>query len=103
MTSYKEVVMRRKPGSHRHVLWSGLVALALAVLAPAVALGATLHPTLLTKAGYGSFPVGFARTADGNLHVVYATNIGWGDAANGIGAVSISPSGHVGPQVQALA
>jgi hypothetical protein len=66
-------------------------------------MGASLHPKLVAKVGYGTMPIGFARSADGNLHVAYETNTSWGDAASGVGAVSISPSGHVGPQVQALA
>jgi hypothetical protein len=78
-------------------------ALALALLAPAVALSATLKPKLLAKVSYASTPIGFARTADGNLHVAFETNVNWGDSASGVGAVSISPTGHVGPQVQALA
>lgn len=88
-------------------LWprSGLALLGVigALLAPAGAGGAVLHPQLLTKAGYGTLPIGFARSADSRLHVAFETNTSWGDAASGIGAVAISPSGHVGPQVQALA
>jgi hypothetical protein len=71
--------------------------------APAVAGATSLHPTLLTKSAYGAILPGFARTADGTLHVVYETNKGWGDSAYGIGTVAISPSGHVHPAVQALA
>ncbi len=72
-------------------------------LAPGKALGAALHPTLLAQVSYGSTPPAFARTTDGTLHVAFASNINWGDSANGVGAVSISPSGHVLPAVQALA
>jgi hypothetical protein len=79
-----------------------VLALTVALATPAVSSAATLHPTLLEKAGYGAAPVGFARTADGILHVVYQTNVNWGDSANGVGALTISRSGHVGPQVQAL-
>ena len=79
------------------------LALALALLAPTGAVGASLHPSLLAKVGYGTVPIGFARTADGRLHVAFETNTNWGDSASGVGAVSITPSGHVGPQVQALA
>jgi hypothetical protein len=77
--------------------------LALALLLPGGALGASLHPSRLAKVGYGTVPIGFARTADGRLHVAFETNTNWGDSASGVGAVSISASGHVGPQVQALA
>lgn len=80
-----------------------LVGLMAALLAPGGAQGAALHPRLLAKVGYGAVPIGFARSADGRLHVAYETNTSWGDSANGIGALAISPSGHVGPQVQALA
>ncbi len=80
-----------------------LLGLIVAMFAPSGAMAATLHPTLLTKSGYATLPIGFARSADGRFHVVYETNLSWGDAASGIGAVAISPSGKVGPQVQALA
>src|ERR1700760_756997 len=77
--------------------------LTIALLGPGAAVGAALHPKLLAKVGYGTVPIGFARSADGRLHVAFETNTSWGDAASGVGAVAISPSGHVGPQVQALA
>jgi hypothetical protein len=79
-----------------------LTGLGVALLVPGGSVAATLHPTLLAKVGYGATPPGFARSADGTLHVAFETNINWGDSANGVGALSISPSGHVGPQVQAL-
>lgn len=84
----------------RRIVLSGL---ALALVVAGGAAGATLHPKLLAKAGYGTVPIGFARSADGTLHVAFETNTNWGNSASGVGAVSISPSGHVGPQVQALA
>lgn len=79
-----------------------LLDVAIALIAPAAAVAMPLHPTLLAKGS--QFPVApsFARAADGTLHVVFETNINWGNSANGVGAVSISASGHVGPQVQAL-
>src|SRR5579864_4101798 len=77
-------------------------ALALCLIAPLAAAGATLHQTLLAEAGYGPAPVGFARTADGTLHVAFESNISWGDSANGVAVRSISAAGHVGPLVQAL-
>src|SRR6201994_2499125 len=77
--------------------------LTIALLGPGAAVGAALHPKLLAKVGYGTVPIGFARSADGRLHVAFETNTSWGDAASGVGAVAISPSGSVGPQVQALA
>jgi hypothetical protein len=73
------------------------------LLAPNGAAGATLHPKLLAKVSYGTTPIGFARSGDGRLHVAFETNTSWGDAASGVGAVAISPSGKVGAQVQALA
>ncbi|MGZ4258726.1 MAG: hypothetical protein ACXVR0_00215 [Solirubrobacteraceae bacterium] len=76
--------------------------LAGALLAPGGAVGSSLHPKLLAKVGYGTTPIGFARAADGALHVAFEANTSWGDSASGVGAVSITPSGHVGPQVQAL-
>ena len=86
----------------RAPLRSVLLGLTLALLGAGGAAGATLHPKLITKAGYGGVPIGFARSADGSLHVAFETNTSWGDTASGVGAVSISPSGHLGPQVQAL-
>lgn len=78
--------------------------LALALLAPAGALAAKkLKATLIADhTSPGPTPDGFARTGDGTLHVVFETNTAEGRSANGVGAVAISPSGHVGPQVQAL-
>lgn len=78
--------------------------LALVLLAPAAALASKkLQVTpIAPRTSPTTTPDGFARTADGTLHVVYQTNTALGMSANGIGAVSISPSGHVGPQVQAL-
>ena len=86
----------------RSLRWGLLLGLAGALLAPGGAVGASLHPKLLAKVGYGTTPIGFARAADGRLHVAFETNTSWGDSASGVGAVSITPSGHVGPQVQAL-
>jgi hypothetical protein len=80
-----------------------MMGLAIGVVAPSGAVAATLHTTLLAKVGYGTTPPSFARTADGTLHVAFETNVSWGNSADGVGALSISPSGHVGPQVQALA
>ena len=92
----KELGRRRLP-------WIVLLGLTVALVAPSGAVGAGLHPKLLAKVGYGTAPIGFARSADGRLHVAFETNTSWGDAASGVGAVAISPSGNVGPQVQALA
>jgi hypothetical protein len=87
----------------RRPWWIVLLGLTVALLAPSGAEGAALHPKLLAKVGYGTVPIGFARSADGRLHVAYETNTSWGDSASGVGAVAISPSGIAGPQVQALA
>ena len=84
-------------------LWVAWLGMALALLAPSWAMGASLHPKLLTPAGYGTLPIGFARGADGRLHVAFETNLSWGNAASGVGTIAISPSGNVGPKVQALA
>lgn len=92
-----------KARGQRPLRWLVLLGLMGALLAPNGAAGATLHPKLLSKAGYGPVPIGFARSADGRLHVAVATNLSWGNAASGVGAVAISPSGNVGPLVQALA
>jgi hypothetical protein len=87
----------------RRLQWFVLLGLTVALLVPCGAVAAPLHPKLLAKVGYGTVPIGFARSADGRLHVAFETNTSWGDAASGVAAVGISPSGNVGPQVQALA
>lgn len=87
----------------KHLLHMPLLVLAVALVAPAGALAKSIHPALIApKTSPGFVPTGFARSADGTLHVVYETNTNWGNSASGVGAVSISPSGHVGAQVQAL-
>lgn len=86
-----------KPHARRLLVLAALVALAM----PAGAAAGTLHTKLLAKAGYGSTPVAFARTADGALHVVIAQNTNWGDSFNGIAEVPISTAGLVGATVQA--
>ena len=87
----------------RRLPWFVLLGLTIALMAPNGAIGAALHPKLLAKVGYGTVPIGLARSADGRLHVAFETNTSWGDAASGVATVGISPSGNVGPQVQALA
>jgi hypothetical protein len=79
-------------------------ALAVALLAPASALASKkLHTTLIVpKTQPATVPDGFARSADGTLHLVYEANTSWGMSANGVGAIAISPSGKVGAPVQAL-
>ena len=86
----------------KRILWTLIAGLAVVLVVPAGASASQLSPRLLAKVGYGSTPVGFARTPDGVLHVVTDSNTNWGDSYNGIAAIAISPSGHVGPQVQAL-
>lgn len=98
--------MKRRLGQNRQLRRTLLLAAALfplVLLAPVGAWAATLHPVLIVpKTSPGSTPDAFARTADGTLHVAYETNTSWGMSANGIGAISISPSGQVGAAVQAL-
>ena len=90
--------------SQMKVLTGLTVGLVIALITSAGALGATLHPALIVpKTSPATFPDGFVRTPDGTLHVAYETNLNWGMSANGIGTVTISPSGHPGPQLQALA
>src|ERR1700753_1515125 len=92
-----------KDRARRRPTWTVLLGVTVALLAPQGAMGASLHPKLLAKVGYGTVPIGFARSTDGRLHVAFETNTSWGDTASGVGAVSISPAGNVGPAVQALA
>jgi len=79
-----------------------LLGLAITLVIPSAAMAGTLHPQLLATAGYGITPPSLARTANGTLHLVFETNTSWGNSANGVSALSISPSGQVGPLEQAL-
>jgi hypothetical protein len=88
--------------ARRRLAGTSLAAVAIALAGAAPAGAANLHPHLLTVAGYGPAPIGFARSADGRLHLAFETNTSWGNSASGVGALSISPSGSVGPTVQAL-
>jgi hypothetical protein len=86
-----------------HLFRTTFVALAVALIAPAGVVAKSFHPQeIAPKTSPGFTPTGFARSADGTLHVAYETNVNWGNSANGVGVASIAPSGHVGPQVQAL-
>jgi hypothetical protein len=100
--SKRGLTMKGKDGKRR-LRRTMMLGLAISLTAPAGAAAATLHKTLLAKVGYGTTPPSLARTADGVMHVAFETNVNWGDLANGVGARSISPSGHIGPHVQALA
>lgn len=85
------------------VLWSVLVGSALVLVAAGAAVGATLDVNLVGATGEsGILPEGVVRAANGSLHLVYATKLVWSDSADGVAATSISPSGHLGPTVQAL-
>jgi hypothetical protein len=88
----------------RLALAAPAIGIALALPAGAGAVTAPpLKPVMVAQVGYGPSPIGFARSANGVLHIAYETNTNWGDSASGVGTVSISPTGAVGPQVQALA
>ncbi len=102
MTSSKTAFAAEDRDGRRAFGRTVVLGLAIALITPAGAAAAALHPRLLAKVGYGSTPPSFARTGDGTLHLVFETNTNWGNSANGVGALSISPSGHVGAQVQAL-
>ena len=84
------------------LLLSPWLALAGAAVAPAGATAATLHATRITAINATPLGADMARTADGTLHLVYSTQTAWGAPFDGIGSTSISPSGHVSSQVQAL-
>ncbi len=89
---------------HRALRWGGLVTLTcgLGLTVATSASAAALRTQLLAQAGYGPAPIGFARTSDGVLHVVFATNTNWGNSASGVSAITISPAGKPGSLVQAL-
>ena len=83
----------------RWVLSPLLILLAVALMAPAAA-DASIHLRLIAQppnSGAAEPMEGIARTADGVLHLVFYVN-GAPSGQHDIGAVSISPSGQVGPQ-----
>jgi hypothetical protein len=55
---------------------------------------------LATVNGTTAQAVATARSADGNLHLVFQTRSG--NSLNGLSTVSISPAGKAGPQISAL-
>jgi hypothetical protein len=82
------------------VLPGVLIGAALALVAPAASEAAIHLRLIATPPNSGAaWPMeGAARTADGALHVVFYAN-GAPSGEHSIGAISISPTGHVGPQV----
>jgi hypothetical protein len=74
--------------------------LAAALLMPTTGVAAPKFTRIATVNGATSQAVAITRTADGTLHLVYQTYSG--ATITGLGAIAISTSGHVGPQVQAL-
>ena len=80
-----------KKRGRRRLSWIAALGLTVALLGPEGAVGAGLHPKLLAKVGYGTVPIGFARSADGSLHVAFETNTSWGDSASGVGAAGYQP------------
>jgi len=79
-----------------------LAAMVLAASVAATAAQAAPHFTLLTRVNAAATPaVAFARTADGRLHLVFQT-FGSGAGFSGLGTLSISPSGHPDPVIEAL-
>lgn len=74
-----------------------------ALLAPG-STNAAVKFTRFSAPGAGPIPsFGMARTGDGVLHLVYQTTAPNSSSPNGLAARAISPSGKVGPEVQALA
>lgn len=88
----------------RKLLSGGLLGVAFGLVAPAVAVAAPL-PLKLTRVSFVGAEVqpvvGMVRTASGTLHLVYPT-AAQTSGVDGIAARSISSSGIVGAQVQAL-
>jgi hypothetical protein len=84
---------------HRYMqVLSGAV-VALALLGSTVASAAVRFKRLATVNGTTAQAVAMARSADGTLHLLYQTYAG---KPSGLAAMSISPAGAVGSQVQAL-
>lgn len=84
----------------RRLLCATLLGLAVALIAPAASEAAIHLRLIATPPSSGSpYPMeGVARTTDGVLHVVFYAN-GAASGEHNIGAISISPSGQIGPQV----
>jgi hypothetical protein len=79
-----------------------LFGLALILLGPAAGAATATAFTLIATIDGGPGPlVPTLRTADGTLHLVYVTKVGT-SGVDALAARSISPSGVVRPQVQAL-
>ena len=74
-----------------------------AMLAACAPAGAKAAFTRVFTLGVGPFAnEALARTADGNLHVMYQTTNGTSAAPNGLATNVVSPSGHLSAPVQAL-
>lgn len=80
------------------ILSTASVLLAAAMLSPAAGLAAPKLTRIATVNGSTHQAVAIARTADGTLHLVYQKAPSFKD----LESIAISPTGHVGPQVQAL-
>lgn len=85
------------------LLLPALLVLSGTAVATASAKTPTLHVKRITAINATPLGAGIARTADGTLHLVYSTQVAWGAPFDGVGTTSISPSGQVGAQIQALA
>ncbi len=83
---------------------SGLLVAVCALLAPtgAQAALAPLKQIATTAATGGVLGAAFVRTSDGSVHLVYETKSVWGGGFDGVGSLSITPSGTISPTVEAL-
>lgn len=93
---------RRGAVTRALVIAAATTTLALALAAAPAALAA---PKLqrVTTLGVGPYPsVAAARTPDGGLHLLYRTTAPGSSAPDGLATRAISPSGTLGPAVQAL-
>lgn len=80
-------------------LLGALAALVVGAGAPAAGMAAVKFTRVGTIPGLGGQVYGFARTADGALHIVHPTS---DNGAQGLTAETISPSGAIGTPVTAL-
>ncbi len=90
--------MRVRLGNRRSLLWVSM-AMLLGLAVPAGAMGAVKFTRVGTIPGVGGPVEGVTRTSNGQLHLVFPTSQ---NGAQGLTSVTISPTGSLGPSVQAL-
>ena len=80
-------------GGHGNLQWAVLLMLVVALFAPGGAVGRRCIRSGL-PGGLRRCSDWFCADADGRFHLAFETNTNWGDSANGVGTLLISPSGQ---------